>query len=243
LDNKSPSPFIRGKIYLYQPEEGYRFNLDSVLLANFVKIKNKGKLIDLGTGSGILILLLNLKYKNIEYWAVEVQDEFYEIADKNFKLNNINVNLIKENIKNIKNHLKANSFDYVITNPPYLKEYQIQNLNLKISKSEHLATISDFIKTAKYLLKDKGKFFVVIPSFRFTEVVCNLKKEKLIPKRFRMIFPAVDEKATHCLIEAVKNANEGGEIIEKPLIVYKDPKNKTYTDELNCILENFSKDC
>lgn len=241
MDNQKPSPFIRGKIHLFQPEKGYRFNIDSVLLASFVNVKDKGKLIDLGTGSGILILLLNLKYKNIDYWALEVQDELYDIAKKNFELNSVKVNLIKEDVKNIKKIFKPNSFDYVITNPPYFKEYKGENRSLKIARSEYLASVDDFIKAGKYLLKDKGRFFLVFPSSRLSEITYKIKKENLQPKRWRFIHPAINEKASHFLVEAVKNAKEGGETIDNPLIVYKNPKKKIYTDETKYILEKFCR--
>ena len=239
MDKKHPSPFIRGKIHLFQPEKGYRFNLDSVLLASFAKLKNKGKLIDLGTGSGILILLLNLKYPKLEYYAVEVQDEFIKLAEQNFKLNNINVKLIKENIKNIKNVFTANYFDYVILNPPYLKEYHSDNTNLKIAKSEYLASVKDFIKAGSYILKQKGKLFMVSPVSRFSEIIYHLKSNKLEPKRYRFIYPTIQEKATHFLVEAVKDAKEGGDIIERPFIIYENPKEKKYSQEVNFILEKF----
>ncbi len=239
MGNQKPSPFIRGKIHLFQPEKGYRFNIDSVLLANFINIKNKGKLIDLGTGSGILILLLNLKYKNLNYWALEVQDDLYEITKKNFELNKVKVNLIKEDVKNIKKIYQPNSFDYVITNPPYFKEYKGENRSLKIAKSEYLASIDDFIKAGKYLLRDKGKFFIVFPSSRLTELTYKLRKENIQPKRWRFIHPSLEEKASHFLVEAVKNAKEGGEMIEKPLIIYNNPQKRKYTDEVKYILERF----
>ncbi len=236
---EKPSPFIRGKIHLFQPKKGYRFNLDSVLLASFVNITKKGKIIDLGTGSGILILLLNLKYPDLKYYAVEVQQEFVDIARENFNLNKVDVELIHENIKNLKDYLPANSFDYVVTNPPYFKEYKGENLNLKIAKSEYLAKISDFINISKYLLKDRGKFFAVFPVSRLVEILNYLKSGKIYPKRLRFIHPTLSENATHFLVEAVKNAKEGGEIVEKPFIIYKDTSRKIYTDEVEFILEKF----
>ncbi|HEV09347.1 MAG TPA: methyltransferase, partial [Sulfurihydrogenibium azorense] len=82
-DDEDLSPFIRGKVYIIQKKEGYRFNIDSLLLSDFVNIKSSGKLIDLGTGSGIILILLSLKYKNLKFYGLEVQKELYELAKKN----------------------------------------------------------------------------------------------------------------------------------------------------------------
>jgi tRNA1(Val) A37 N6-methylase TrmN6 len=227
-------------VFIYQPKNGYRFNLDSVLLAHFFKTsKSKAKLIDLGTGSGILPVLISLRYPNLDFYAVEIQEEFFKLAKKTFERNNLNVKLIKDNIKSLKKYFSSSFFDYVITNPPYLKNYSNQNENILIARSETKATIEDFIEISSYLLKVKGRFFGVFPSYRFIEIVGYLNKYKLIPKRVRFIHPTIDEKSTHFLIEAQKGTNLGGEVIENPLIVYVNPREKEYSKELNFILEQF----
>ncbi len=240
MENYHLTPFIRGKVLIYQPQNGYRFNLDSVLLSNFFQTNKKNaKIIDLGTGSGIIPVLISLKYPDLEFYAVEIQKQFYELAEKTFKENHLNVKLLNEDINSLKKTFPSSYFDYVITNPPYLKEYKTENENLLIARSEEKATIEDFIKVSSYLLKNKGKFFAVFPVYRFTEVILYLSQNNLIPKRLRFIYPTKDEKATHFLVEAQKGVKLGNETIEKPLIVYKDSKNKVYSEEVNFILEKF----
>ena len=241
MENFSLTPFIRGKVFIYQPLNGYRFNLDSVLLAHFFQTNKKtAKIIDLGTGSGIIPVLISLKYPHLQFHAVEIQQEFYQLAKKTFKKNNLNVNLINENIKFLKKYFPSSYFDYVITNPPYLKKYRSENKNLLISKSEKEASIEDFINISSYLLKNKGKFFGVFPTYRFLEITSYLLKSKLIPKKVRFIHPTINEKSTHFLVEAQKGVKSGNEVIGKPLIVYKDAKNKTYSEEVRFILEDFT---
>ena len=240
-DDETLSPFIRGKVHIIQKKRGYRFNLDSVLLADFIKIKKKkSKIIDLGTGSGILLILLSLKYKDPEFYALEIQETLFDLSKRNFSLNKIKVNLLNGDVKNIKKLLPPQSFDYVITNPPYYKieGKKPENEELKIAKFEEKASVDDFIKAAFYLLKDNGSFFMVNQSNRLAEILYKMKKNRLEPKRVRFIYPSYREQSSHFLVEAVKNGKEGN-IVEKPLIVYKDPKEKVYTEEVNFLLERF----
>ncbi len=236
------SPFIRGKINVIQRKSGYRFNLDSILLASFTRLKNKSKVIDLGTGSGILILLLNLKYRNVQFYAVEVQESLFKIAKKNFEINNVEVKLYLENVKNIKKLFKPQSFDFVITNPPFFKKStaKAKNEEIQIGKSEVKGNLEDFISAGSYLLKNSGKLFLINSTTRLSETIYLMKRYKIQPKRFRFIHPTSEEKATNFLVEGIKGGKESGEVVEKPLIVYKNPKEKIYTDEVDYILNVFT---
>ena len=238
-DNLELIPFIRGKIKLYQKKKGYRFSIDPVLLADFVKITKKGKLVDLGTGSGIILLLLALRYKTLEFYGIEIQEDLYKIAKENFKLNNLKVNLIKGDVKKIKEIFKPHSFEYVVANPPFYKPTgKTSNIEeVKIAKFEIKATVKDFIEAASYLLKDNGKFFLINQSQRLSETINVCIEKRLIPKRIRFVHPRIDENSSHFLVESVKGAKLGGEIIEKPLILYGG--NNKYTEEVEKILEEF----
>lgn len=233
-EDEDISPFIRGKVHIIQKKSGYRFNVDSILLVSFVNILPSKKVIDLGTGSGIIPILLNLKVKNLSLYAVEVQPEMVDIARRNFLINNTQVHIKQCSVRDIRKFFDSGSFDVVITNPPYFKDS-----NLSIERGEVLATFEDFVKSASFLLKNKGRFFYIYPVSRFIESLTVCKNYKLQPKRVRFIHPSVKENATHVMVECLKAGKEGGEIVEKPLIMYEDPKNKEYTEEVWCMLENF----
>ncbi|PMP63388.1 MAG: methyltransferase [Sulfurihydrogenibium sp.] len=238
-DDEDLSPFIRGKVYIIQKKEGYRFNIDSLLLSDFVNIKSSGKLIDLGTGSGIILILLSLKYKNLKFYGLEVQKELYELAKKNILLNNLEAQLKLGNVKDVKDLFPHQFFDYVVINPPYFKQGEYKSTQEKIARSEVLATLEDFIKASWYLLKNKGKLFMILTTDRLSEALSVMKSYKLQPKRYRFIHPSSKEKATHFMVEAIKQAKEGGETVENPLIVYDNPKEKKYTDYVWNLLENY----
>jgi Predicted O-methyltransferase len=237
-EDEDISPFIRGKIKIIQKREGYRFNIDSLLLVDFLNIKSSGKIIDIGTGSGIIPILISLKYKNLKLYALEVQEDLFDIAKRNFQINNVHVQIALGNVKDVKKIYNHQYFDYVVINPPYFKEGNYKNIQEKIARSEALAKLEDFIYGSWYLLKNKGKLYLINITERFSETVSLLKKYNLQPKRYRFIHPSINEKATHFLVEASKNAKEGGEIVEAPLIIYENPKEKKYTDYVWNLLEN-----
>jgi len=223
-EDEDISPFIRGKIRIIQKREGYRFNIDSLLLVDFLNIKSSGKIIDIGTGSGIMPILISLKYKNLKLYALEVQEDLFDIAKRNFQINNVNVQVALGNVKDVKKIYNHQYFDYVVINPPYFKEGNYKNIQEKIARSEALAKLEDFIYGSWYLLKNKGKIYLINIIERFSETVSLLKKYNIQPKRYRFIHPSINEKATHFLVEASKNAKEGGEIVEAPLIIYENPR-------------------
>ncbi len=237
-EDEDISPFIRGKIRIIQKREGYRFNIDSLLLVDFLNIKSSGKIIDIGTGSGIMPILISLKYKNLKLYALEVQEDLFDIAKRNFQINNVNVQVALGNVKDVKKIYNHQYFDYVVINPPYFKEGNYKNIQEKIARSEALSKLEDFIYGSWYLLKNKGKIYLINIIERFSETVSLLKKYNIQPKRYRFIHPSINEKATHFLVEASKNAKEGGEIVEAPLIIYENPKEKKYTDYVWNLLEN-----
>ena len=240
-DDETLTPFIRGKIKVIQSKTGYRFNIDSVLLAGFVNISNKkSKLLDLGTGSGILILLLSLKYKNLSFYGVELQENLFSQAWRNLKINNINGQLFKGDIREIKKIFKRESIDYVVFNPPYHKpQPDTKHTEKNIARFELESNIKDFIYAAEYVLKPNGKLFFIFPSTRLSEIILILLEKKIQPKRYRFVYPSLNENSSHVLIEAVKYGNPSGEIIEKPLVVYDKPDKKIYSPEVNFLLEKF----
>lgn len=220
---------------IIQKKDGFCFGIDSILLSDFAKkIKDNSKVVDLGTGTGIISILLCKKTKLSKIIGIEIQKEIYEIAQKNIKLNKLEnkFEVINENIKNIEKIIEKNSIDVIVTNPPYKKiNTGIKNENkIKlISRHEIEAKLEDFIEISKKLLKDKGEFYMVHRPERLAEIIEIMKKNKIEPKILQIIYPKIDKKPTMILIKGIKNANPFLEIKE-PLIIYDE--NNNYTDEI-----------
>lgn len=220
---------------IIQNEEEFCFGMDAVLLSDFAKdIKQNSKIIDFGTGTGILPILLSGKTENTEIYGIEIQEKMAEMAARSVKLNKLEnrIKIINEDIKNLKNIFKKNTFDVVITNPPY----KINNTGLKnenegklISRHEVKCNLEDIIIVAKDMLKDKGVFYMVHRPERLVDICELLRKYKIEPKMIRFVYPKKGKEANLVLIKAVKNARKFLKI-EKPLIIYEE--NGEYADEV-----------
>lgn len=226
---------------IIQNKEWFCFGMDSVILANFAKKEKKGsKILDLGTGTGIIAILLSKKVENSKITAIEIQKEVAEMAKRSVKLNNLedNVQVINEDIKNILKENGQAKFDVVITNPPYKKKETgiLNENNVKmISRHETTANLEDFIRVASEKLKDYGTFYMINRPERIIDISQYLRKYKLEPKEIQFIYPNKNKAPNGLLVKAVKY---GGEFlkVDEPLIVYND--DGTYTDE---ILEIYEK--
>jgi len=220
---------------IIQNEEEFCFGMDAVLLSDFAKeIKNNSKIIDFGTGTGILPILLSGKTKDTKIYGIEIQEKMAEMATRSIKLNNLEnrIKIINEDIKNLNNIFGKNTFDVVITNPPY----KINNTGLKnesegkvISRHEIKCNLEDIVIAANGMLKDKGVLYMVHRPERIVDICELLRKYKIEPKLIRFVYPKLEKEANLILIKAIKNANKFLKI-EKPLIVYKE--NGEYTDEI-----------
>ena len=221
---------------IIQNKDGFCFGIDSVLLSEFAKdIKKNSQVIDLGTGTGILGFLLLAKYEIKNVTGIEVQSEVVDMANRSIELNNLKnkFKIINCDIKNILSNVERESFDVVITNPPYKKINtggKNENEKKLISRHEYLADIFDFIKAAKKILKNNGTLYMVHRPERLSDIICGLRENKIEPKKIRLVYSKEDSnEAKLVLIKAVKN---GGDFlkIEKPLYIYKE--NGEYTEEV-----------
>lgn len=220
---------------IIQNKDGFCFGIDSILLSDFAKeIKKGSKVIDLGTGTGIIGILLCGKTELSKIIGVEIQKEVYDMAKRSIKLNNLEnkFEIINENIKNLENIIETGTFDAVVTNPPYKKiGTGLTNENEKklISRHEITANLEDFIKVSSKMLKDKGTLYMVHRPDRMVDIIELLRKYKLEPKKIKFVYPNANKDANLILLKAVKNANPFLKI-EKPLYVYN--QNGEYTDEI-----------
>ena len=226
---------------IIQNKDGFCFGVDSVLLSDFAKnIKRNSKVIDIGTGTGIISLLLCKKTNLSKIYGIEIQEDVAEMATRSIKLNELQdrFEIINTNIKNVFEHLNKHEFDVVVTNPPYKKENTgVKSIDKRqlISRHEVECTLEDIIEKSSMLLKDLGEFYMVHRAERLVDIVCLLRKYKLEPKNIRFVHSKIGDKPTLILIKAIRGAKEFLKI-DKPLVIYKE--NGEYTDE---ILEIYDK--
>ena len=219
---------------IIQNKNWFCFGIDSVLLSYCAKeIKNNSCVMDLGSGTGILSILLSKKINAKKIIGIEIQEEVYKMANKSIELNELkNVEFLNEDINNLKNKFKSNSIDAIITNPPYIKkENGLKNENEKklISRHEIKCSLEDIIKTSNYLLKDKGSLYMVHRPDRLADVIYYLRKYKLEPKKIKYIYPNKNKECNLFLIKAIKNSGSFLKI-EKPLYIYEE--DGKYTDDI-----------
>lgn len=218
---------------IIQSPDKFCFGMDAVLLSGFAYAKRGDKVIDLGTGTGILPLLLWAKTKGEHFTGLEIQEESADMARRSVAGNNLaNVEIVDGDIKSVDKLFERQSFDVVTSNPPYMiNKHGITNPEAprQIARHEILCTLEDVVKAAAYLLKSNGKFFMVHRPFRLPEIFENLRKYRLEPKRMRLVHPQLDKEPNMVLIEAVKYGKPRL-TVEKPLIVYD--KDMKYTGEM-----------
>ena len=212
-------------IELLQPAKGYRYNLDSMLLARFSQFREGERVCDLGAGVGVLAILALMRGNVAKATAIEVQEElasYIQLNSEKFSLGK-KLNILCCNWKEVKKHLKAKSMDLVISNPPYRKLASGKpplNPLKAIAKQEVMGNMQDLILNARFLMKTKGRFTLIYPSARLEDFIGEISRQKLKLQRLCFIHPFLNRPATHFMAEAVFSV--AGEIcIEKPLIIYR----------------------
>lgn len=223
---------------IIQNKTGFCFGIDSVLLSDFAKeIKKNVRVLDLGTGTGIIATLLCGKTQLKEIIGIEVQKEVYNMAQKSIQLNNLQnkFKIINEDVLNLDKILKINTFDVIVTNPPYKKkDTGIKNEQDKkiIARHETTASLEDFIRISKALLKDKGEFYMVHRPNRIVDILSLMRKYKIEPKIMRLVYSDKNSKPKMVLVKGIKNAKPFLEV-QNNLYIYTE--NGEYTEEINKI--------
>jgi len=224
-----PSPdetldtFFNGSLQILQKKGGYRFSIDAVLLSQFIKIRKSEKAIDLGTGCGILPLLLSQTTKAHSFVGVEIQKELVHLAKKNIVLNHLQhrILILHQDFNKLQETFPPGSFDVVFSNPPYRK-YLTGRINpileKAIARHEIKGTLEDLISTASYLLPPKGRCYLIYPASRIVDLLVGLRNKKVEPKRLQLVYPRLDEGAKLILIEAVKSSGVESKILPSLVI-------------------------
>lgn len=224
-------------IQVYQNKNGYRFSVDSLLLFSFINLLRAKKIIDLGTGSGIIGILLAKKYPEAEVTLVELQRNLAALAEKNIALNKLSdrTKMVVTDIKDLPYQTKHSNFDLVVSNPPFRK---VKTGRLSIGDEKVIArheiklSLNDLIKTSAFLLKHHGRLCIIHLPERLSEIIEVMKKYKLQAKRLRFVHSKTSTEAKLVLIEAVKGGREGLKV-EKPFFIYNE--DGSYSDEMRDI--------
>ena len=230
---------LQNGFYVIQNPEKFCFGMDAVLLSGFANIRKNETVLDMGTGTGIIPILLKSKGKGGHLTGLEIQEECADMARRSVRYNSLesDIDIICGDIKEAAATFGAASFDVVTSNPPYMiGQHGIQNpyMAKAIARHEILCTLEDVVSQAANVLKDRGRFFMVHRPFRLAEIFQVLMKYKLEPKRMQLVYPYVDKEPNMVLIEARKGCNSRISV-EPPLIVYEKPG--TYTKEILEIYE------
>lgn len=219
---------------IIQNKEGFCFGVDAVLLSDFARAKKDARVLDLGTGTGIIPILMEAKGKGNSFVGLEIQETSADMATRSVRLNHLEerIQIIQGDIKEAAVILQPSSFDVITSNPPYMNNFHgITNTHLPkaIARHEILCSLDDVVKAAAKLLKPGGSFFMVHKPFRMAEIMHKLMEYQLEPKCIRLVHPYVHKEPNMMLIEAVRGAKSMIKV-EPPLIIYKDVN--TYSDEI-----------
>ncbi len=241
LENERIDDLEFENLKIIQNTTGFCFGIDSVLLSDFAKeVKNDSKVMDIGTGTGIISILLSKKANIKKIYGIEIQQEVANMAERSVKLNNLEdkISIINTNIKDIFDKFEPNTFDVIVTNPPYMKlntGAKSDEIKKLISRHEVECNLEDIIKISYKLLKSRGEFYMVHRAERIVDILYLMRKYKLEPKKIRFIQSKVNKEPNLLLIKGVKDA--GNQLkIERPLVVYNE--DGSYTNE---ILEIYHK--
>lgn len=219
---------------IIQNKEKFCFGIDAVLLSDFAKAKQGERVLDIGTGTGIIPILMEAKTEGEHFTGLDIQPESIEMANRSVQMNGLSekIDMVCGDIKEAVDIFGTASFKVITTNPPYMTDHHgIQNPSepKAIARHEICCTLDDILRESSRLLKEKGRFYMVHRPFRLAEIMAGCVKYRLEPKRIRFVHSYIEKEPSMVLIEALKGGNSRVKI-EPPLIVYKEPN--VYTDEI-----------
>ena len=224
---------VKGYEIIQHPGK-FCFGMDAVLLANFARVKKNEKVLDLGTGTGIIPILLTAKTEGERFVGLEIQDESADMARRSVIHNHLEkrIEIVNGDIKEASSIFGSASFDVVTTNPPYMiGQHGIANTSdsKAIARHEVLCTLEDILRESAKVLRPGGRFYMVHRPFRLAEILSKMVQVGIEPKRMRMVHPFIDKEPNMVLIEGKRGGNSRM-TVEPPLIVYKEQG--VYSEEL-----------
>ena len=224
---------FQDRLKVIQKKKGYRFSVDAAILAHHIRLRPTDIAVDLGTGCGIIPLILSLQTPSAHIYGIEIQTDLAELASRNVRENHMegSITIIHEDMKDFRSYLTPGTADVVFSNPPYrrLLSGRINpDAERAVARHEIKASLSDVVSVAENLLKPSGRFVVVYSAERAIDLIVNMRTFKLEPKRLRLIHPKQGSEAILAVVEGIKYGNPGLEV-DSPLIIYE--SEGRYSDE------------
>ena len=224
-NNERLDELHRNGYFIIQDPGRFCFGMDAVLLSGFANVKKGENVLDLGTGTGIIPILLEAKTDGNHFTGLEIQPESADMASRSVQYNHLEdkVSIVKGDIKDASKIFGASSFDVITTNPPYMiGQHGLQNPTdaKAIARHEVCCTLDDILRESAKILKPGGRFYMVHRPFRLAEIFSKMVEYRIEPKRMQLVYPYVDKEPNMVLIEGLR----GGKsrlTVEKPLIVYE----------------------
>jgi tRNA1Val (adenine37-N6)-methyltransferase len=229
---------FQGQLQLFQSRSGYRFSLDALLLADFATCRGAEQIADLGTGNGVIALILAYLHPSLSITGLEIQPKMVDRARRNVRVNGFEgrVAIRRVDVRNVQQGFRPGGFAAVICNPPYRRSTSGRispNPEKRIARHEIAAALGDFLQAGAYLLPIKGRMALVYPALRAVDLLKSMSDVDLEPKRVRVVHSFADAGASLVLVEGVKGGRSGIEVLP-PLIVYN--KAQQYTAEVEAML-------
>jgi tRNA1Val (adenine37-N6)-methyltransferase len=239
LPGQSEDTFFNGKVKVFQHRKGYRFSIDAVLLAAFSAPEAGYRIVDLGTGCGIIPLILAHRHPAIRITGIEVQPELAALAVQNVGINGFKsrIRIICGDMRSLTIQAVSGPVDLVLSNPPYRK-FRSGRVNphpqRAVARHEILATLQDVAGTAASLLGIGGRFAVIYPAERITDLLTHLRSAGIEPKHIQTVHAKVDEPARLVLVSGIKGGRPGAAVHE-PLVIYR--HNGKYSDRVQAMFD------
>ncbi len=234
MTNTTTDSLLLTRLKIVQKKKGYRFSIDAAILAEHVRLRSTDIAVDLGTGCGIIPVILSLQTPSAHIYGIEIQKDLAKLASRNVRLNHMEgkITIVHGDMKDFRSYLAPEMADVVFSNPPYRKVLSGRinpEAERAVARHEIKASLSDVVSVAEGLLKRSGRLVVIYPAERVIDLVLRMRASRLEPKRLRFIHPRQCSEAILAIAEGIKYGNPGLEV-DPPLIIYK--REGGYTDEV-----------
>jgi tRNA1Val (adenine37-N6)-methyltransferase len=241
-EDETVESLFGGRLKILQKKKGYRYTIDSVLLAHFVEPKKRDRILELGAGSGVISLLLAFRHPGVQVTGLELQADLADMAGRSVSMNGLEgrVKMLCGDARRAAEFLETRSQDVAVFNPPYRKmgSGQVNPATEKaLARHEIAGSIADFLKASSRALVPGGRVFMIYPCSRMVEAIHRMRAAKMEPKRLRMVHSKPGSRGDFILVEGVKGGGEELAVLP-PLFIYKEGKG--YSEELEALFRNLS---